>query len=95
MLTKEKRATKTVATIKKSVRSGFTLAETIRMLLDETFEALAQQNEINAEEFTMCLLDYPGRRIPKVRRILARKLGLKLSVMNDLIDTYRRHNTRK
>ena len=95
MTAKEDGAAKTVATIEDSIESGFTLAETVRMLLDDTFAALAKQSGLNPTEFTMCLLGYPDRKLTKVRRVLARKLGLTHTVMSNLIDEYCHHNTGK
>jgi len=91
---REERAARTVATVRNSCESGFTLAETVRMLLKRSFAEFAQQYGVRQEELSMCLLGYPGRDLPKIRKLLARVLGLKLAVMNDLIDTYRNYNTK-
>jgi hypothetical protein len=36
----------------------------------------------------MCLRGYKGRELPKVRKVLARKLGLRLEQMNKLITEF-------
>jgi len=81
---------KTIRTIENSVQSGFTLSETIRMLLGISFSEFSKNTGLKQEEISMCLLGYPGRELPKVRKALARKLGLKLEQMNDLISRYSR-----
>jgi len=93
MTSKEERAERILTTIRNSIEAGFTLTEVVRMLLGESFADFSKANGVSQTEISMCLLGYPGRDLPKVRKLLARKLGLRLSVMNNVVDTYRYSNT--
>jgi predicted transcriptional regulator len=91
MTTHEEKQARTLATIADSIKSGFTLTETVRMLLDVSLAEFARRYGFRQEEVSMCLLGYSGRRLPKVRKRLAKVLGLKIEQIDSLIDVHREH----
>jgi len=79
--------TQTIKLISVSLELGYSLSEAVQRALGSTLTDFAKRHDFRQVEVSMCLLGYPQRIYPDIRKALCRELGVPRSFLDDKIET--------